>query len=151
MARNLFPRRPAAFKDLPHPSTSFHDILQLACSRVEELRCVSSELERRQLTRKKIAVRAQCAGSWGVSRCLITDFGEGGLAIVCGHPHQVGDVIRLRWWFGEEHLPAEVDCVVRHITGTHIGAEFMHATAGQRARLASSLQLAIDGDTIGAA
>ena len=53
---------------------------------------------------------------------LRTNFGEGGLALVCGHPHQIGDVMRVRWVFGPQSLVGEVECEVRHVTERLINA-----------------------------
>ena len=127
--------------------SAFQQILELACSRIDTLRSTQPELERRTLPRTKVALRAECSGTWGNSRCLITDHGEGGLAIVCGHPHSVGDVLRVRWLFGRHNWPAEVDCIVRHVTGSSIGIEFLHVSPGQRARLRASLQLVREGSS----
>lgn len=130
---------------VPDHFTAFQQILELACSRIDALRSTHPDLQRRMVPRTKAALPAECSGTWGSSRCLITDYGEGGLAIVCGHPHALGDVLRVRWLFGKDQLPAEVDCIVRHVTGTHIGIQFLNVSARQRTRLTASLQYVSEG------
>ena len=124
---------------MPDHFSAFQQILELACSRIDALRNSHPDLQRRSIPRTKVALPAECFGPWGSSRCLITDYGEGGLAIVCGHPHAVGDVLRVRWLFGDDQLPAEVDCIVRHVTGRNIGTQFLNVSGRQRTRLAASL------------
>ena len=81
----------------------FQTLYAFVCERVDTLRHFPLDItSQRALPRKKVALCAECSGTWGDSRCLISDFGEGGLALVCGHPNQVGDVIRVRWHFGEQ-------------------------------------------------
>lgn len=121
----------------------FQTIYTFVCQRIDALLLAPIDLPvERALPRTKVALRAECFGTWGASRCLISDFGEGGLALVCGHPHQIGDVMRVRWVFGPQSLVGEVECEVRHVTGAHIGLRFLHASPGQRARIVESLRRA---------
>ena len=118
-------------------------ILAFVCERVDVLCATPIDVPAQRITpRTKIALRAECSGSWGSSRSLISDFGDGGLALVCGHPHQVGEIIRVSWRFGEQQQLAEVDCEVRHVTGAHIGVRFLNVSPGQKARLLASLNVA---------
>src|SRR3954469_5494100 len=125
--------------ELPEYFSAFQEILALACSRVDALRNTEPELERRAMSRRKIALRAQCSGGWGASRCLISDFGEGGLAMVCGHPHSIGDRVRVSWDYAAEAEPIQIDCAVRHVTGSHVGVEFVEITHAQRSLVLASL------------
>ena len=131
--------------------STFRDIVNLACSQVDAFQRTPTEFRRRIIARKKVALRAECSGAWGSSPCLISDFGDGGLAIVCGHPHKVGDVIHLSWSFDLQSSGVEVDCEVRHVTGPHIGACFLNVTSKERVRLIETLRRATTGKSTFAA
>ncbi len=125
----------------PPSHLGFQYLFALACERVDAPERLPFETPvQRSSPRKKVALRGECVGAWGSSRCLISDFGDGGLALVCGHPHHVGDRLRIRWTLGG--LLSEVDCDVRHVTGAYIGVQFVDVSPGQRARLVASLHQA---------
>lgn len=123
------------------PEPVFQNILAFTCDRIDSLRHVPADQPPpRSCRRKKIALRAECSGLWGISRCLISDFGDGGMALVCGHSHAVGEFIQVRWFFESEPSMAEVDCEVRHVTGEHVGVRFMYVSPQQRAQLVAALR-----------
>jgi hypothetical protein len=119
--------------------SAFQEILEFVCSRIENGRSTNTDQERRTLPRTKMALRARCSGAWGDSPCLVSDISEGGMAFVCGHPHEVDDDIRLTWYALEG--PIEIECIVRHVTGANIGVEFLNLTQEQRHKVLTSLHI----------
>lgn len=112
--------------------SGFQQILDLACERIDQVFGVPERpFEQRAVTRKRIALRAQCVGEWGASPCLVSDVSEGGMAFVCGHLHDVGDQVTLRWETSYGST-VQVDCTVRHVTGPYIGVQFLAPTPEQR-------------------
>lgn len=130
--QTLFFETPAVSTSQPEIPCGFEQILALACDRIDAVfGTPQSPAEQRALPRKHTALRAQCVGEWGESPCLVSDVSEGGMAFVCGHLHDVGERVTLRWQtsFGTD---VQVDCVVRHVTGPYIGVQFLAPTPEQR-------------------
>jgi hypothetical protein len=91
--------------------------------------------QRRVFPRWSVALKGTCRGTWGSSRCLITEMNEAGMGLVSGRYHSVGDEMTVACRLENNEEPLEINCVVRHATAKGTGVAFLNITAPERVRV----------------
>ena len=91
--------------------------------------------ERRAFPRWPVAFECQTIGKSGRSRGVISDFSENGAGVASGYVSEVGEQIVLEWTLGLEEAPLSVKCIVRNVTRTRIGLEFLDLSQADRLRI----------------
>jgi hypothetical protein len=79
-----------------------------------------------------VHIAGSCYGTWGSSRCEISELSESGLTVVVSQPLRPGDELTVAWRLENSGSPMHVTCVVRQVSGEEVGLEFVDATLSQR-------------------
>ena len=91
--------------------------------------------ERCSFPRWPVALEGSCYGTWGSSKCLISELSESGISVVSGHISRVGEEFTVAWRLAVSETPLQITCVVRRIVDKQAGIEFLDATYTDRLRI----------------
>jgi len=94
--------------------------------------------EQRAVPRWPVAFVGYCYGTYGSSRCFISELGENGLKLTTGLPYKVGDEVIAAWIINGEKL--QVAGTVRYVCDDGAGLQFLNLCPTERLKILEYLQ-----------